>query len=113
MRTTAMNMAGVSSVTWVKSCQREPRRERTRSSSSGSTSRNPLAVLSRMGKTAIEKAIIVLGSTPYLNQTMNSGPSATLGIMFRVTSSGRVSASRVRDQVKPSASATPTTRARK
>ena len=67
----------------VKICQREPRSERTRSSSSGSTSRRPRTVVSRIGKTQIENAMIVFGRTPYLNQTMISGPSATFGIMLR------------------------------
>ena len=33
-------------------------------------------------------AIIMFGPMPYLNQTMISGPSATFGIMLRLTSSG-------------------------
>jgi hypothetical protein len=95
----------------VNSCQRDPRSERTRSSSSGSISRRPRAVVSRMGNTAIENAMIEFGSTPYLNQTMISGPSATLGIMFRVTSSGSISDSKVLDQVNSRASSTPDTSA--
>ena len=67
--------------------------------------------MSRIGNTAIEKAMIVFGNTPYLNQTMISGPSATLGIMFSVTITGSSKASSVFDQVKTSASATPTTSA--
>jgi hypothetical protein len=93
---------------FVKSCQRVPRSERTRSSSSGSISRRPRAVVSRIGNTAIENAMIVFGNTPYLNQTMNKGPRATFGIMFSVTISGSSSASSVFDQVNTSASTTPT-----
>ena len=54
----------------------------------------------------------MFGNTPYLNQTMISGPSATFGIMLSVTSSGNISASSGFDQVKSSASSTPTTSAR-
>ena len=96
----------------VNTCQREPRSVRTRSSRSGSTSRRPRTVVSRIGKTQIENAIIMFGTTPYLNQTMMSGPSATFGIMFRLTSSGIISASSGFDQVKASASSTPTTSAK-
>ena len=53
----------------------------------------------------------MFGKTPYLNQTMISGPSATLGIMFSVTSSGSISDSNVFDQVNSSASSTPATSA--
>ena len=42
---------------------------------------------------------------------MISGPSATFGIMLRLTSSGIISASSGFDQVKASASSTPTTNA--
>jgi hypothetical protein len=97
----------------VNSCQREPLSERTRSSSSGSISRRPRAVVSRIGNTQIEKAISELGKMPYLNHTMISGPSATFGIMLSETSSGMKNASSVRDQVNASASATPTASARK
>ena len=38
---------------------------------------------------------------------MNSGPSATFGIMLRLTSSGITAASAVRDQVQEMATATP------
>jgi hypothetical protein len=97
----------------VKSCQREPLSERTRSRSSGSISRRPRAVVSRIGNTQIENAISELGSTPYLNHTMMSGPSATFGIMLSDTSSGMKKASSVRDQVKARARAMPTPSARK
>src|SRR5215470_17157442 len=39
---------------------------------------------------------------------MTSGPSATLGIMFSVTNSGSSISATIRDQVKITASATPT-----
>ena len=97
----------------VKICQREPRRVRTRSSRSGSTSRRPRAVVSRIGKTQIENAISMFGTMPYLNQTMISGPSATFGIMFRLTSSGIIGASSGFDQVKSSARKTPTMSAKR
>ena len=70
-------------------------------------------MVSRIGNTQIENAIIVFGNTPYLNQTMISGPSATFGIMLSVTSSGMKNDSSAFDQVNSSASATPTTSARK
>ena len=35
-------------------------------------------------------AIMMFGPMPYLNQTMMSGPSATFGIMLRLTSSGMI-----------------------
>src|SRR4029077_6890244 len=72
----------------MKSCQREPRKLRTRSSRSGSTSRSPRAVVSTIGKKQMANAIMMLGPMPYLNQTMISGPSATLGIMLRLTGRG-------------------------
>src|SRR6185503_16873554 len=93
--------------------QRDPFSERTRSSSSGSISRKPRAVVSRIGKTQIENAISVFGKMPYLNQTMISGPSATFGIMLSDTSSGMKNDSSAFDHVKTSASAIPTTSARK
>ncbi len=108
-------MYGSAPGSWIlaNTCQREPWSARTRSSSSGSISRRPRAVVSRIGNTQIENAISVFGNTPYLNQTMISGPSATLGIMLSDTSSGMKNASSVFDQVNTSASSTPTTRARK
>src|SRR6185436_2415332 len=97
----------------VKSCQREPFSAFTRSSSSGSTSRRPRAVVSRIGNTQIENAISVFGNTPYLNQTMISGPSATFGIMLSDTSSGMKKDSSAFDQLNSSASETPAASARK
>ena len=55
--------------------------------------------------------MIEFGNTPYLNQTMISGPSATFGIMLSDTSSGMKNASSIFDQLKISASTTPTTSA--
>ena len=49
---------------------------------------------------------------PYLNQTMISGPSATFGIMLRLTSSGIISISSVLDQENSSAMPMPMTTAR-
>ena len=95
----------------MNSCQREPRKVRTRSSSSGSTSRKPRAVVSTIGKKQMANAIMMLGPMPYLNQTMISGPSATLGIMLRLTRSGMVAISSKRDQENTSASAMPITTA--
>ena len=59
----------------------------------------------------MEKAISVLGKTPYLNHTMIKGPRATFGIMFNVTSSGSTRDSSSLDQVNTSARPTPTTSA--
>ena len=55
---------------------------------------------------------MMLGPMPYLNHTMISGPSATLGIMLRLTRSGMVAISSQRDQVNRSASTMPITTAR-
>ena len=65
-----------------------------------------------IGKKQMAKAIMMFGPMPYLNQTMISGPSATFGIMLRLTSTGIISASSGFDQVKASASSTPTTSAK-
>ena len=70
-------------------------------------------MVSRIGNTQIENAISELGNTPYLNHTMISGPSATFGIILSDTSNGMKNASSIFDQLKASARATPTTRARK
>ena len=86
---------------------------RTRSSRSGSTSRSPRAVVSTMGKKQMANAIMMLGPMPYLNQTMISGPSATLGIMLRLTRSGIATISSQRDQENSSAMAMPITTARR
>ena len=48
----------------VNVCQLEARSERMRSSSSGSTSRKPRTVVSRIGKKLIENAMIVFGTIP-------------------------------------------------
>ena len=69
-------------------------------------------MVSRIGKTQIENAMMVFGNTPYLNQTMMSGPSATFGIMLRLTRSGIIAFSHTRDQENDSAIATPITTAR-
>ena len=45
----------------------------------------------------------MFGPMPYLNQTMISGPSATFGIMLRLTRSGITIISSARDQVNSSA----------
>ena len=95
----------------VNTCQREPLSVRTRSSRSGSTSRRPRAVVSTIGKKQIENAIRMFGMMPYLNQTMISGPSATFGIMLRLTSSGMTAISSRRNQENISAIPTPTTTA--
>ena len=46
------------------SVQREPRSDLTRSSRSGSTSRKPRAVVSRIGKKQMLKAIRMFGTMP-------------------------------------------------
>ena len=48
----------------------------------------------------------MFGPMPYLNQTMTSGPSATFGIMLKLTSTGISSFSTVRNQQNITASAT-------
>ena len=70
-------------------------------------------MVSRIGNTQIENAIIMFGTTPYLNHTMMSGPRATFGIMLRLTSSGIISASSGFDHVNASASSTPATSAKR
>ena len=57
-------------------------------------------------------AIMMFGPMPYLNHTMISGPSATFGIMLRLTSSGMIAMSSQRNQENSSAMPTPTTTAR-
>ncbi len=65
-----------------------------------------------MGKKQIANAIIAFGPTPYLNHTMISGPSATLGIMLRLTKSGITAISNHRNQENRSAAPMPNTTAR-
>ena len=51
----------------------------------------------------------MFGPMPYLNQTMISGPSATFGIMLRLTSSGMHGHFEPANQENTSAMPTPTT----
>jgi hypothetical protein len=69
-------------------------------------------VVSTIGKKQMAKAIMMFGPMPYLNQTIMSGPSATLGIMLRLTSSGITAISSQRDQENSSATPMPITTAR-
>src|SRR3954467_12614455 len=104
-------MYGSDPGSWIlrNSVQREPRSDLTRSSKSGSTSLKPRAVVSRIGKKQMLKAIRMFGKMPYENHTMNSGPNATFGIMFSVTNSGSSNKLTSGDQVNITASITPTT----
>ena len=70
-------------------------------------------MVSTIGKKQIANAIMAFGPMPYLNHTMMSGPSATFGIMFRLTNSGMTAISSQRNQENSSAAPMPKTTARK
>ena len=69
-------------------------------------------MVSTIGKKQMANAIIAFGPMPYANQTMMSGPSATFGIMFRLTSSGMTAISSQRNQENMSAAPMPKATAR-
>src|SRR6476619_8353807 len=51
---------------------------------------SPTAVLITTGKNAIKKAISTFGNKPKPNHTRNSGATATLGMAWEETRSGRI-----------------------
>ena len=60
--------------------------ERARSIISGSTERSPSTMSMTMTKMAIMVAMATLGDSPVPIHTTNSGATATLGMLLRVTS---------------------------
>ena len=97
----------------MKTCQREP----SQRAHEIEQVRLDLAQAPRGGQHDREEADgerhhRMFGPMPYLNQTMISGPSATFGIMLRLTSSGMTTISSQRNQENSSAAPMPMTTAR-
>ena len=80
------NAAG--SCTFQNICQRDARRLRASSSSSGGVDCRPAAVSITTGKNATSQAIASLDSMPVPSQTSTIGASATLGTDCSAISSG-------------------------